>query len=263
MIRRIWAVFLVECLKAIRSKFTFLGPLLVAAAVACAPLMHPLAHDDRHNYAFIAYATPSALNLLGLILVLTYCASLISSEVASGALRFICVRPILRHELVLAKVLLGLAYATSLMVIVAAASWGTAAVFGHISGVEYGGEVLFTGAQMLRCYVAGMALSLAPLCATVAYAIFISTLTRNSGAAIGTALGLWLFVDAVKYPLHIAPLLFSSYLEAPWQVFTSRCAGVETSWTPTLYYCLGTSLVSAAVFLAAAIVIFDRRNLHA
>jgi hypothetical protein len=263
MSRRIFTAYLAECLKALRWKYTFLGPVLVVAAVACAPLMHPLAHDGRQDYAFIAYATPMALNLLGLVLLLTYCAGLVSGEMASGVLRFVCVRPILRHELLLAKLLLGLTYAATLMVLVAATSWAVAALFGNVSGVEYGGEVLFTGSQMAVSYVGGMALSLAPLGAAVAYALFISTLTRSSGAAIGAALGLWLFADAVKYPLGIAPLLFSTYIEMPWQVFTSRCSGVEAAWTPAAYYGLATSLISAALFVGAAITVFDRRNLQA
>ena len=262
MIQRIWTAYLAECLKAVRWKFSYLGPVLVVAMVAFAPLIQPIRRDGAGDYGFIAFATPMALNLLGLILLLSYCACLVSSETASGTIRLVLVRPILRHEYLAAKLLLGLSYAFLLTLLTAATSWALAGLFGELSGVEYGGEVLFTGTQMATTYFFGMLLTLAPQAAAVAYAVFISVVTRSTGASVGAAIGIWIVLDAVKYPLHIAPVLFSTYFETPWSVFSNRCAGIDSAWTPSIYGCLAASLGSFAVFTILSAVILRRRNLQ-
>lgn len=262
MIQRILTAYYAECLKAIRWKFSYLGPLLVVAMVLFAPLVQPIQRDGSGDYGFIAFATPMALNLLGLILLLSFCACLISSETASGTIRLVLVRPILRHEYLAAKFLLGLSYALLLTAMTSVSSWLLVALFGDLSGVEYGGEVLYTGAQMATTYFFGILLTLAPQAAAVAYAIFISVVTRSTGASVGASIGIWVVLDAVKYPLHIAPALFSTYFETPWQVFSSRCVGVDAAWTPGIYACLAASLGSFALFTTLSMLILRRRSLQ-
>ena len=79
MIHRIWRAFSCELMKATRLKSTYAGPVLVTIAVFGALLVQPVARDGISDYAFIAYATPMALNLLGLLLIVIYCAGLVSS----------------------------------------------------------------------------------------------------------------------------------------------------------------------------------------
>ena len=96
MIVRVWIAYKLEVLKAIRLKFTYLGPALVVLTVAAMPLLQRFERDGVSDYAFIAYTTPVALNLVGLILLLAYCASLVSNELASGTIRTLLVRPLRR-----------------------------------------------------------------------------------------------------------------------------------------------------------------------
>lgn len=262
MIQRVVNAYLVECIKAMRSKSAYAGPLLVVVMALFAPLIQPIGEDSASAYSFIAFSTPMVLNLLGLLLILTYCAGLVSSETSSGTLRLILVRPLLRHEFLLAKLLHGMTYALLLTVLVGVATWSIAAIKGQLAGVEYGGELLFTSTHMASTYVLGAALVLAPQFAAVAYAMMLSTLVRSTGAAVGAAVGIWIVLDTIKYPLHIAPFLFSTYMETPWQVFTMNSEGMDATWTPNLYYCLATSISSIAVFTAVSIYALRRRNIQ-
>jgi ABC-type transport system involved in multi-copper enzyme maturation permease subunit len=236
--------------------------LLVAIAAISTLLMRPVVRDGESDYAFIAYATPIALNLLGLLLLLTYCAGLVSSELGSGSICLALVRPIRRHEFLIAKMLLGVTYALLLTVAVAAVTWGIAFAFGDLIGVVYGGETVFTGSDVITAYLLGMVLVIVPQAAVVAYAVMMSTLVRSTGGAVGGAVGVLIAVDIIKHPLHIAPFIFTTYLESPWQVFVSRCDGLQASWFPATAYLLATSLISIAVFLAAAIISLSRRDLR-
>ncbi len=263
MIRRIWMAYQVELSKAFRAHPTYLGPILVMLAVGCALFLQPVVRDGISDYAFIAYATPAALNLLGLLLLLVYSSGLISSELNSGSIRTILVRPLHRHEFVIAKFLLGTTYAAVLTLAVGLSSWVIAFALGEVSGVEIGGELLYTASEMRNAYGLGMLLSLAPQCAVVAYAVMLSTFTRNTGTAIASAVGLWVVFDMVKYEFGIGPYLFSTYLEMPWRVFLGHGEALDASWFPDTAYCLATSFCSTIVFLLIGCVCLSRRNLHA
>ncbi|NUM53983.1 MAG: ABC transporter permease [Candidatus Hydrogenedentes bacterium] len=262
MIGRIATAYQIELIKAFRSKLSYVGPVLVVLLVVLSPLLHPLTGTGDNAYRFIAFATPTALNLLGLFLVLSFCASLVSGETGTGSIRMLLTRPLLRHEFIVAKLLIGLTYAFTLSLLVAVAAWGIGLAFGTVAGVEYGGEMLYTGGAMLQTYLFGFLIHLAPQFAFVSYAVMISTFMKSNAAAVITAIGTWLVLDAVKYPLGIAPVLFASYVDTPWQCFRAQCDGLTAEWGANLYWCLGTSLIAAAIFSTAAIVALQRRNLH-
>jgi hypothetical protein len=263
MIARIWRAYRVESAKAARRRFTYAGPVLVVLAVLCMPLARPLARNGASDYGFIAYVSPVALNLVGFLMLLMYCAGLVASELGSGALCLMLVRPLRRREFLFAKILLGMSYAVVLTAGVGAAAWLTAAALGDLNGVAFGGEVIYTGIEMVRAYVLGAALALLPQFAAVAFAVMMSTLTRSSGAAIGSTVGVWLLLDLVKHPLRVAPFLFFSYLESPWSVFAAHCEGLNAAWFPHTAYAAATSLVSFVVFAGVSVAVLSRRNVHA
>ena len=273
MIERILNLFVVELIKAVRLRLTYLGPVLVLLTVVVAPLAYPIQRDQAGDYGFIAYAVQLLLNNLGFFVVLVYCSSLVSGEIGTGTIRSILVRPVRRREVLIAKFLIGMSYATTLTVIAAALAWGLAFTLGDLSGVYYGGEVVYTNREMQSAFISALLLGLLPQYAAVAYAMLISTCVRNATSAVGFSVGIWLFVDTVKYPLNIPQLFFSSYTESSWRGFIDRANGLAardigysmgngTSWLWTLLD-LGviTSVVSIAAFSSIALYVFTRRNM--
>lgn len=263
MLSRIWILYRIELFKASRRRQAYVGPVLLAILVLLAPLLHPMAQDGVQDYGFIAYVTPVALNFLGFIMLLTFCATLVSSETARGTVRGILLRPIRRHEYLLAKILTGYSYAVLLTLVVAGSAWGAAWFRGDLLGVHVGGELIYTSDAMLKSYVAGAALALLPQFAGASVAILFSTLSRGSTMAISLSLGLWILTDLTKYPLGLAPYLFTTYLEAPWQVFAGRCDALDPAWMPMAPWCVATSLVAMITTSALAIAVLTRRNLGA
>jgi len=263
--RRIWTAYTIEVLKAARLKFTYVGPALVVATVCAVPLLYTLERDGESDYAFIARATPLALNVVGVFMLVIFSSLLVSTELASGTVRFVLVRPLRRHEFLAAKLLLGMSYAVVLAVIASAAAWAIAGVFGDLKGVTYGGEVLYTGAAITFAYGFGLALGLFPLFAAVAYAVFISSCTRSTGAAAGTSVGVFLVVDTVKSHVGIDKLLFTTHIETPWRRFADLCDGIDPGpwFGAATWWCLATSLASFGIFVVIAGYLLARRDLHA
>jgi ABC-type transport system involved in multi-copper enzyme maturation permease subunit len=264
MMRRIWNAYMVELIKASRLRVTLAGPVLVVASVCATALRIPIARDGLSDYRFVFEATTLSLDLLGLLLIVIFCTGLISSEMSRGTIRLVLVRPLRRFEFLCAKFLLGTTFALLLLVLAGATSWGLVLAFGEAHGVEYGGETIYTGAGMAGAYAAAAAFNALPLLAVVAYALLISTLNRSSVAAIGWSVGIWLLVDMIKYPLNIAPFIFSTYLEGPWQTFARRCDGFkEVGLLPDAsYWILAVSLLWTIALVAAAAGILQRRSLH-
>lgn len=259
---RIWTAYRVEVAKALRRKFTWVGPVILALAVAALPFAREVARDGVADYGFVAYATPLVLDLLGLLLLLSYCATLVASDLSHGTVCYMLVRPLNRHEYLAAKLLLAVSYAALLELTVVAASWAVVVILGDLTGVTFGGEVVHTNLEMLSTYGLGALLALAPLCAAAAFAVMVSSLTTSTGGAVGCTIGLWLLMDLAKYPLRVAPYLFSSYLEAPWQAFADQCDGLTRPWLPDAVYILASSAAAFAVFSAVSIAVFRTRDLR-
>ncbi len=262
MIKRIGRAYLVEVAKASRRRFTVAGLLLVVLVVVCLPLAKPITHGNPSAYAFIAYATPLALNLVGLLLLVIFSSSLFASEFG-GSIWLALVRPIHRSDLLLAKLALGMTYAFVMTATVATASWGLAYGFGDLEGVTYGGETLFTQSDMAVCYMYGFLLALLPQFGAVAYAVFVSVCVRSATSALGASVGIWLLMDVVKHPLRIAPYIFTSYVETPWEVFLRRCDGIDSGWWPVSGYTIATSLASITIFTVLSALVLARRDIRA
>ena len=260
MIARILRAYMAELLKGVRLRQAWAGPVVLLLALGMAPLLHPVARDGRSDYDFIALVTPATLNLLGFLLLLAGCAGLVAPEIGGGSIRLFLVRPIRRSEYLLAKFMAGASYAVLLTAITAAGAWGIAWALGELHGVAFGGELVHSSESMAQAYLAGAALSLLPMLAGVACALLASVCARGSGTAVTVSVGLWLVMDMLKHPLGIDAYVFTTYLEAPWQVFVNRCDGLDAAWWPMAGWCAGVSVATAVPALALAVLVLHRRN---
>jgi ABC-type transport system involved in multi-copper enzyme maturation permease subunit len=261
MIVRIWTLYTVEIVKALRMRQTWLGPLIVLCVVFFGPLMHTLHRDGVSDYHFIARVIPMALDFPGFILLMIWSAGLVSSEMNSGSIRQILVRPIYRFEYLTAKLLLCMTYALLLIAAAALTAWIMALVFGDLNGITYGGELIFTEDQMRHAFVLGAVLSLAPFFAAGAWGLMFSVTCRNPVTAVIVSLGIWIIADLIKYPLHIESWVFTTWLESPWQVFINRCDALDGAWFPMTWYCLGTSGAVLVFSFAFSVLIMHYRNI--
>jgi ABC-type transport system involved in multi-copper enzyme maturation permease subunit len=261
MMRRAFILYRTELAKAVRQKFPYAGLLLVTAMAVAGAFMTGLRQDGESDYGFIAYVTPMALNLLGVIVLMAFCVGQVASEFRSGTIRAMLTRPVLRHDFLVAKLLIGVSYAALMTACVTVVSWAAALAFGDLAGVTIGGEIVYTDAEMLTAYFLGALLSLAPQTAAVALAVMLAVITRNTASAIGSAVGLWLIAETVKHPLGIESYVFTTHCDGAWKVFTNRCVGFDSAWVPDLYFALGSSAATAAAFVLVAWFVLHRRDI--
>lgn len=261
--RRVWNAYRGEIYKARRRKFTYLGPILVTLAVIGTAAARISMESESNPYEFLAFATPMALNLLGLLVLLMYCGTLMATELGNGSVRAVITRPVRRHELIFAKILLAMTYAALLTVCTVGTALIATRWMAPMDGIELAGEPIYSAGEMAAAYALGCLAVLVPQFAAGAYAILISTLTRSAGAAVGSVVGLWFLLDFLKIVLGVERYVFSTYYETPWRVFVGRCNGLNHKWFPELGYCLASSTLYFVLFTALAIFIFVRKDLRA
>jgi hypothetical protein len=260
MIRRVLTACVAEWTKYSRTVLPYIGVLLVAGLSAATLFVHPVRQDGASDFAFIGHAVPAALNLAGLLVSIGYSATLISSEVASGTIRTVLVRPIARHEFYLAKLVNGMAYAVLLASAALVAAWISAATLGELTAIAFGDELMFTAAEIYAAMATAILVNLAPQFVAVAYALFISAVTSRPAASISLAVGIWLLVDYIKHPLRASGFVFTTYLDHAWIVFQDRCNALDTSFLPEAALGIGVCIIWFIVFTLASIFVIARRS---
>lgn len=260
MIGRIFAAYVAELIKYSRLFFPYFGPAFVLFAVLGTMLIHPIAADGVSDLDFIGAAVPAALNIVGFLMLLIYAAGLVAGETETGTIRTVLIRPVRRWELLTAKLLNGMTYALLLNITGVVSAWGVAAILGEVSGVDFGGELMYTSQEMNLTLAIAALLNLAPHLAAAAYAVMISTLARRTATAVAAAVGGWLLVDYLKHAFRFDEFIFSTYLDQSWMVYTDRCKGLATPFTPEAYYGLAVCGVWFVLFSAVAFTVIRRRN---
>lgn len=260
MIGRIFAAYVAEFIKYSRLFFPYFGPVFVLLAVIGTLLLQPIEADGVSDLGFIGAAVPAALNIVGFLMLLIYTAGLVAGETESGTIRTVLIRPIRRWEFLTAKLLNAATYALLLNITGVVSAWATVALLGEASGIDFGGELIYTGQEMNLALGIAALLNLAPHLTAAAYAIMISTLVSRTATAIGAAVGGWLLVDYIKHALRFDEFIFSTYLDQSWIVYSDRCKGLATPFVPDAYYGLAVCAVWFILFTGIAFVVIRRRN---
>ena len=260
MIRRILAGYSVEFANAIRLRSTYIGPGMVALTISLLTFQYPVARDAVSDYGFVAVAVPTAIDLVGVFMILVYCTTLISMDMGSGVVRMILVRPLRRREYFAAKLLMGWTYALVLMGIAVTLSVTIALLAGELSGIYYGDAVIYTGAQMRDALLIASGLNILPIFATVNFALFMSTLFRSRGIAFGLAIFTWIAFDLLKHPFGVEEFFFTTYLEHSWNVFSDRCNALPADWLSTAPWASAISGLWIIGLSVLSMVVLNRRD---
>jgi len=250
MSRRLWSAIEVELYKASRQRLVWLGVMLVSLLAAGVSLRFDLTQEASSRYLYIAHAAPAALNVLGLLLLVLFAASLVAGEVAGGTLRGLVLRRVTRLEVFLAKWAALALFSLLLVVGTLFTAWMMALSGGPMTGIIYGGDVVFTGDTMLGVLLLCGVAAWLPMLTAGTLALAVSCYTRSALAAAATVIGVWAAIEALKYPLGLESYVFTTYLESPWVYYAELCDGYPGEWRRRLaigaLMCGLTTAVSAA-----------------
>jgi ABC-2 type transport system permease protein len=243
------------------------------ALVVLLPLVFVLVESLRHHHdngegIFQAQITQSGLATPVLMLtflsnfMLPLAASLVAGDIVAnedghGTLKTILTRSVDRGQVIAAKALAAFTYAV--VVVFVSAIVATAAgiiAWGFHSVVSFSGTVVSAG-EALELVFASNALYLIPFAAVVSIGVLLSTVMRNSAAAVVGTLGvvIMLFIlSAIPGFEGAKPYLLTQQFEA-WQGLLRT----PTDWAP-ITHSIWVCALYAVPSLVIAYLVFLRRD---
>ncbi|MBV8429832.1 MAG: ABC transporter permease [Solirubrobacterales bacterium] len=264
----IWTVYRWELTKLRYQKRTYLG--LGAAAVV--PIFFVLAiHFQRHqrggDFAFSSYlnrsglAVPLVILLFGSIWLFPLITALVAGDIVAsedhnGTLKTVLTRSLERHQIFLGKALTAATYA-----IVAIFLDGTIAIIagtvqsGFHSLQSLSGTIVSAPKALELVYVS-LLVYLIPILTIVAIGLMLSSITRNSAAAVVGTLMISLLFQLIGILPGLSgtqPYLLSTQFNA-WQGFLRT----PTDWAPIIRAVWVCALYAVPAFFAAYIVFLRR-----
>jgi ABC-2 type transport system permease protein len=265
----IWTVYRWELTKLRYQKRTYLG----LGAAALVPILFVVAihfqhHRNGGDFAFSSYldrsglAVPLVILLFGAtwlfpLITALVAGDIVASEDHNGTLKTVLTRSLERHQIFIGKALTAATYA-----VVAIFLDGTIAV---IAGIIQSGfhslqslsGTIVSAPKALELVYVSLLVYLIPILAIVAIGMMLSSITRNSAAAVvGTLMISLLFqlIGILPGMSGTVPYLLSTQFNA-WQGFLRT----PTDWAPIIRAVWVCAAYAIPAF-AAAYIVFLRRD---
>ena len=258
-----------ELRKLISQKRTYLGLGLAVILPLIFVLVERLHNGQHHDHDNIfashitqsGLATPVLMLLFLSVFMLPLIAALVAGDIVAaedgnGTLKTILTRSVDRGQVLAAKTLAAMTYATIAVFLSAAvataagvASWG----FNHV--VTFSGSVVPASEGLLLVFAAN-ACYLIPLLTVTSIGVLLSTTTRNSAAAVVGTVGfviLLYIVSGIPGIEAIKPYLLTDQFES-WQGLLRT----PTDWAPIGHSAWVCALYAVPALLAAYLVFLRR-----
>jgi ABC-2 type transport system permease protein len=258
-----------ELRKLISQKRTYLGLALVVVLPLFFVIFQSVhtQHDHRADSIFAAQITQSGLAtpILMLLFLSAFMLPLVASLVAgdivanedgNGTLKTILTRSVDRGQVIAAKALAAVTYAALAVLLASAVATVAGIVSWGFNPLRTLSGTIVSAPEALLLVFAASLLYLIPLFTVVAIAVLLSTVTRNSAAAVVGSIGLVILlyiVAAIPGLEGIRPYLLDEQFQA-WQGLMRT----PTDWSPVAHSAWVCSLYGVPALFAAYLVFLRR-----
>jgi ABC-2 type transport system permease protein len=259
-----------ELRKLVSQKRTYMGLGLAIALPLIFVVVQNLHHRHGHEQDSIfasqitqsGLATPVLMLLFESLFMLPLIAALVAGDIvaaedSNGTLKTILTRSVDRGQVFAAKLLAALSYATLAVFLSAAvATIGGVASWGFHRITTFSGTVVPASEGLLLVFAAN-ACYLIPLLTIVAIGVLLSTVARNSTAAVGGTVGVvivLLIIAQIPGLEGIRPYLLTQQFEN-WHGLLRT----PTDWAP-IWHSLWVCALYSAPAASAAYLVFLRRD---
>jgi len=213
-------------------------------------------------WGYVGFSMQMIFSDIGPVLVIAFAARLVAEETGAGTIRAALAAPVRRWEFFLAKAVMGLIYMMILSATALLCSVALGSIHYHFDAVTDSAGVVCSRTQALQGLLAAYALSWIPLTALVMYGLLISTVIRNTGAAVSVGISSLFLIEFTKHLAGLDPYIFTRYIDYPWQVLQQLSQGMDYQWRPEVWSMILLSTVSALVTFGAGLIIFVKQDLN-
>ena len=272
--RAVLTLTAIELGKMARQRFALTTLLLPLAAAVLLPQVSAGSDDAGSGFHVLTRTLELSL-LVACYLILLHASVSVAAERHDRTLRNLLVAPFGRLELTLSRWLalqLGTLMLAAFLVVTAWLSTLTRFEFGDVYGEAI--EPLAEAAELRQFTLAALGYLVLPLVALVSVGFLVSVVSGTSATAAGLGLGLFFLLDIAKSILpgsssarlylfnYYLPTLFdrSSYLHGVTAYAEGRGDVLWMDEAPEHLYCVVAPLVTAAVAVTVAGLVFSRRD---
>jgi len=253
-----------EIAKTSRTKLPYFG---IFAACLVAVLAFVVTEESGsgqtlNGWGYVGLSMQSVFIDIGLIFISIFSAMLIAEETGSGTVRMVLSSPLLRWQFYTAKVLMGLLYMIVMSVTAFVLSIFLGSLKYEFGNVADAAGLIYAKKEVAINFLAAYFLSWLPLTAAVLFGVFISTIAKKSGQAIGVVVGIIILLATVKHFIGIGPYVFTTYVGSSWGVFHQVAQGVDYQWSPEVWKMVAVSVIYCFVTFAAGLAVFAKRDLN-
>ena len=253
-----------EITKVTRTKLPYFG--LFGASLVCLLAFVVTAEvgsgETLNAWGFVGLSMQGVFADVGLIFIAIFSAMLIAEETGFGTARLVLSSPVLRWELYLGKVLMGLLYMAVMFITSLLLSIFLGSLKFQFGDVVDSLGVIYGIKEVLGNFLLAFFLDMLPMVALVMYGIFISAITRKSGQAIGLVIGTIILIETAKHFINIGPYIFTTYRGFSWGIFHQVAQGVDYQWFPEIWKMIVVSLIFCFATFTAGLIIFAKRDLN-
>jgi ABC-type transport system involved in multi-copper enzyme maturation permease subunit len=252
-----------EIAKAIRTKLPYFGFFAVSLICLLAFVVNrETGGQSLNGWGYMSLSMQLVFADIGIIFIAIFSALLIAEETGFGTVRAVLSAPVSRWEFYMAKVLTGLLYAASMLIVSLAVSLCMGLLNYKFDDVTDSMGLIYAWKQVLENFLLALFLSWIPLAAVVTYGVFISTIVKKSGQAVAVTIGTIYIIDFTKHIIGIDPYIFTRYIGFSWRTFNQVAQGVPFQWSPEVWNMIGLSLIYFFLTFLAGLLIFEKRDFN-
>lgn len=278
MLKRILTLAGMELYKFSRQKYSFLLVLFViinAGLVGAGSRIFPAiisamrgggggALFDGYTFASIIASGTFSSAGAGTIAMLAFSGSLVAAETDSGTLKNVLVRPVKRHEFILAKAAALFVYCLVIVLITAALSAAAGAIFYGMGDlvIPETGEIYRTRPEMLLNMGVSYLMDLVSIYTVGCMGLLISVAINNAGWAVITALVVYFPVMFLKNFESVSGWIFTGYMDLGQSILREMAVVKSKAWAPDIYSFFAVNILTVIVFLSVSLFLFRRKEVH-
>lgn len=253
-----------EIYKIFHQKVNYLYIFSIAGVVLLSifEISQVIRGTNQWGFLYLIAAVQTTFNFIGIMVLLIFSSSMISSEVEKKTVRNILIRPVSRLNFFLGKAVAGLIFQEVLILVAVITGVLAGMIYFGFSDLVENGVVLYTKRQIITNFLFACLITSLPLFAVTSYGLLISSFVDSTPGAVGLSIGSFIMLDIAKEKLGFAPYFFSSYIGTPFAVINDMVQGFYFTWTPRIYYCVGVSVIWIITFLSIGIIKTKKRGFN-
>ena len=212
------------------------------------------------GFQLAAFIVSTGSNLLTLIMIFLS-GALVSSERSQGNLDLVCVRSVLRSQLISGKLLHLFSVALMLMILLFAMGLLSGAALIGLESMMENGYVIYSFSELLRHYAMGFCFAAPPVFAWCSIALFFSILIESSLWANASSLVLF-FAFYLLLPFNeIVGFTPNQFLNASMEMMGRITCGLPSNWGSINVAPL-SSTIYVLIFSFLSILLFRKKDIR-